>query len=371
MLFSEYKQATSLLQRKQEVVVYAESRHYYQYFEKLITDLAKTEANICYITSDAKDPLLVNAPQKVKVIYVKWFLIFLFSRIRADVLIMTMPDLGTFYFKRSPDVGCYLYLFHAAVSTHQQYNHQAFFNYDAIFCTGNYQEKEIRKGEELYHLHQKEIIPYGYPLLDQIKSKSGLSNQKNIDEELVILVAPSWYNECIFETCLEELLQQLVKLPYKIILRSHPEYEKRRKNSLKKIKQLIRNYSTIQLDNLPNVIDRIPDADILITDRSGIAFEFAFGIGRPVLFIDTPLKVNNSNWEELDIQPIENSIRSELGISLSPAFLHLLPEKIKELKLMIPGFSEKIEKIGKELFFNSTSSYQKGTDYILKRINKK
>ena len=148
--FSEYKKVNALLQQKQSIVFYAESRHYFPYYQQLLEDILASGKTITYITSDPSDPLLSNAPAGMKVFHVKWMLGFLFSRLRADVVIMTMPDLGNFLFKRSKEVGTYIYLFHAAVSTHQQYRKAAFFNYDCIFCVGKFQENEIRAAEELY-----------------------------------------------------------------------------------------------------------------------------------------------------------------------------------------------------------------------------
>jgi YidC/Oxa1 family membrane protein insertase len=363
--FSEYKQVNKLLQEKQQVVFYAESRHYYQYFEKLISGLLSTNTKLCYITSDAADPLLTIAPANMKAIHVKWMLGFLFSKIRADVMIMTMPDLGNFLFKRSAGVGSYIYIFHAAVSTHQQYRKEAFFNYDAVFCTGEYQQKEIRKAEDLYNQRPKELISYGYPLLDQIK-KDNAENSKQ-----TILIAPSWFAGCIFETCIEELLIQLSKLPYNIILRSHPEYEKRSRKNFKKIQKLVSADANISIDNQPDVISMLSSTDILITDRSGIAFEFAFGVGKPVLFIDTALKQNNPDWQELEIEPIENKLRAELGVSVLPSQLNQIPEKIKVLENLRGGFSDRMKELKRTIFYNSNGSYKAGLDYVLKKIGKR
>jgi hypothetical protein len=362
--FSEYKQVNKLLQQKQQVVFYAENRHYYQYFERLINDLLKNGAAIFYITSDAADPLLATAPPGMQVISVKWMLGFLFSRIRADVMIMTMPDLGNFLFKRSAGIGTYIYVFHAAVSTHQQYRRDAFLHYDAIFCTGNYQQNEIHRTEELYQQKPKELIPYGYPLLDEIRKKTREHTKP------VILVAPSWFDGCVFDTCIGELLRQLSTLPYAVILRSHPEYEKRKKKEFRAIEKMASRYSNMSMDMLPNVIDRLSSTDILITDRSGIAFEFAFGVGRPVLFIDTALKQINSEWQQLNIEPIENSLRLQLGIGLLPSQLELLPEKIKELGKLATGFADKMNVLKKDIFYNAAESYKAGLDYILRKTGK-
>src|SRR5688572_20497613 len=352
------------LRHKQAVVFYAESRHYYQYFEKLVTGLLAKKVRILYITSDKADPLRKTAPEGMQVMHTNRTLGFLFKRIKADVMVMTMPDLGNYLFKRSSSVGKYVYIFHAAVSSHQQYRKEAFFNYDAIFCTGDYQQKEIRKAEELYKQNKKELIPYGYPLLDDVKE------QTHPDPRQVILVAPSWFEGCIFDTCIEELLLQLSKLPYEVVLRSHPEYKKRKGKSFDRINKILQQYPRMMIDEEPDVIKTLALADILITDRSGIAFEFAFGTGKPVLFIETVLKQTNPHCAELGIEPIENSLRHELGISISPASLDQLPQKLEELKDLGKGFNSKMELLEKKLFYNSDASYQQGVDYVLRHIIK-
>lgn len=363
--FSEYKLANKLLQQKKQVVFYAESRHYYQYFEKLINDLLANDITICYITSDDNDPLLNRQQIKLEVIYIKWMLGFLFSKIRTDVMIMTMPDLGNFLFKKSSNVGTYIYMFHAAVSTHQQYRKQAFYNYDAIFCIGEYQEKEIRLAEVKYQQKSKEIIRYGYPLLAEIENKPGIINKKP-----TILVAPSWFDGCIFEICIEELLQQLSKLPYSIILRSHPEYEKRKKKSFRRIQKLAKKYENVSIDTTPNVLEKLPSTDILITDRSGIALEFSFGTGKPVLFIETVLKQTNPDWKELGIEPVENRLRSEIGVTILTTELNQVQEKISELKNMSYDFAGKMLQLKKDLFYNSDESYKNGLDFVLTKLKK-
>lgn len=362
--FSEYKNVQVLLKQKQEVVFYAESRHYFQYYEQLINDLLETkQIVVTYITSDKNDPLLNQQQSNFKTVYIKWMLGFLLNKIKCRVMVMTMPDLGNYLFKKSAGVGCYIYLFHAAVSTHQQYRLHAFDNYDAIFCTGDYQQKEIRRAEAQHKLKSKDIIEYGYPLLDK------LIRSKKERMEITILVAPSWYSEGIFNTCFEELIAELSKLPYQIIIRSHPEYEKRNKKKFSKIKKMINQFSNMQIDKLPSVSERLPASDILITDRSGIAFEFALGTGKPVLFIDTPLKLNNPNYQELGIEPIENYLRTELGIAIAPDALGLIPSTINKLLEDNESFKWRMQKKKEELFYNSLASYKAGFDYVLGKLS--
>lgn len=365
---SEYHAVNRLIRKKQQVVFYAESRHYLQYFRPLLDDLLNKNVQVCYITSDPADKLLQSPPGRLNVVYIKWMLGFLFPRLKADVMVMTMPDLGHFLYKRSPGVSTYIYMFHAAVSTHQQYRKDAFTNYDCIFCTGEYQYEEITKAEQLYGYASKELIPYGYPLFDKLQEVKSNPVQGT---KPVILVAPSWFSGCIFETCIEELLKELAVLPYKVILRSHPEYEKRYKKSFNNIRKLLRAYPDMFIDDLPYVTERLSKTDILITDRSGIAFEFAIGAGKPVIFIETALKETNKDWRELEIAPLENDLRSEIGIVLHPSKLNTLADKLKEAEFLKEGFSGKMKLLKEKYFYNSVDGCRQGISYILEKINDK
>ena len=354
---------------KHPVVFYAESRHYFQYFNNLITGLLASGIPIIYITSDKSDPLLSNAPKGMRVVHIHWMLGHLLNHLHAEVVIMTMPDLGNFLFKRSNNVGHYIYMFHAAVSTHQQYREHAFDNYDVIFATGEYQVSEIRAAEEVRGLREKPMVPYGYPLFDEIATRV---NDRGVTDtrQPAILIAPSWFAGCIFDTCLEELMERLAKLPYRILLRSHPEYEKRKKKEFRHITGKIARYSNMEIDRSPNVMDVLAMVDTVITDRSGIAFEFAFGTKRPVIFIETSLKENNPNWRTLGIDPIENSLRKELGVIVDPTKLDQIGVALEELQQMQAPFPSRIDNLFEENFFNPASSFDPGLQYVLGKLKK-
>lgn len=363
--FAEYREVQQLLRQKQQVVFYAESRFYYQYYQQLIHDLLKENIPLCYITSDKADPLLQSAPPGIKVIYVKWMLGHLFSRIRSALMILTMPDLGHFLYKRSPETATYVYVFHAAVSTHQQYRKNAFENYDAIFCTGPYQQQELQKEEKLYNLPARKLLPYGYPLLDQLKAEAPARNSKP-----TILLAPSWYEGCIFDTCLEELLSVLKNLPYRILLRPHPEYIKRNRKKFQSVRQMTRTYPQLEIDEKADLISRLSEADILITDRSGIAIEFALGCRRPVIFIETAPKETNKEWRKWEIEPLENTIRNQIGFLVDPSALSTIPVLIEKAGQSKEEFASRMEELSRQYFFNDPAAYREGVVYIIEQLKK-
>ena len=195
--FRENREVQKLAVTRYQVIFYAENAYYFQYFRHLFGELQRRQLRICYITSQQNDPLLNVAYPNVDVVFSKATLAFVFQKLQADVVIMTMPDLQHFIYKRSPSVGKYIYVFHAMVSTHQQYRKSAFDHYDTIFCVGPHHQREIRESEKIYGLPEKELVPYGYPLLDDLSEKAMSVNTKN-DQ---VLIAPSWYEKGILKTC--------------------------------------------------------------------------------------------------------------------------------------------------------------------------
>jgi hypothetical protein len=366
--FSEYATVQKILGVKHPVIFFAETRHYYQYFEQLITDLLDQKlSNLVYITSDKTDSLLTKAPEGLSVFYVRWWLAFLFPRLRASVLVMTMPDLNNHAFKRSKEVGTYVYIFHAAVSTHQQYTPKAFYHYDAIFITGPYQLAEISATEKKYSLPKKDLVAYGYPVIDALEEKMRLMKPKKKEKDL-ILIAPSWFTGCIFDSCINSLVEQLSLLPYLISIRPHPEYTKRKKTNFEALRKWASKFPMVSFDYSTDVVPALLQADVLITDRSGIAFEYALGIGKPVLFIDTLPKIVNPNWRNLKIEPIENQVRNRMGISIVPAEINIIDKKLAQLKVLRESsFAAEAGLLKKQLVYNNKSSRQTGAAYILSR----
>ena len=356
--FTEWQNAQKLAGQRFQVIFYAENRYYFQYFRQLYEALLHIqEIRIAYISSDKTDPVLQD--NRVQGVYLKSTLAGIFPRLQADVIIMTMPDLQNFIFKKSSAVGKYIYVFHALVSTHQQYRAHAFDHYDVMFCTGPQQEKEIREGEQLYALKQKKCIPYGYPLLEELKEKC----QATIHNGQKILIAPSWYNEGILNTCIVPLLAELTKEEAEIWIRPHPEFIKRNKAVYGQLVKESRKRKNIFFDTSPSVYTHLADAGQLITDRSGIALEYALATYRPVLFIDTPLKILNPEMARFSNAPLENAVRSKIGLSVSPNELHRVNETLHKLKNAADACRVSIQSVEKEVVFPA-SHWKNGLDYI-------
>lgn len=356
--FNEFASAQKIVSKKFDVIFFAESRYYFQYFKHLFDALtALPDVRIAYVSSDKHDEVLRD--QRVEGFYLKTTLAGVFPRLQANAMILTMPDLQNFIFKKSPSVKKYVYVFHALVSTHQQYRAHAFDHYDAVFCTGPQQVEEIRESEGLYSLPAKEIIGYGYPLLQTLKEKA-MQTSVQLNK---VLIAPSWYSEGILNTCILPLLNELRKTNKEVWIRPHPEFVKRNKKAYQALLRQARNDNNIHFDKSPSVYTHLLDAAHLITDRSGIALEYAFTMQRPVMFIDTPLKIQNPDVKRFRLEPLENRYRKALGRTVAPSELHKLNRAMDQSEDEMEAFKASILKTENEVIF-PVANGQRGVEYI-------
>lgn len=361
--FKENKEVQKLISTRYQVIFYAEGAYYFQYFKYIFDELRAKGVKLAYITSDKKDPVFEMHDELTTIIYSKSTLAFALGRLQADVVIMTMPGLDQYIYKRSAGVKKYVYVFHALVSTHQQYPAHSFDAFDAIFLTGPEQESEIRETEMIYGLPEKELVPFGYPLLEELIEKKAVI----ASHEQQILIAPSWYEEGIFQSCIHQIINVLAGTGYQVLIRPHPEYIKRNKKSFEQLQSSTRKFSNIRLDTSPSLWESLVTSAYLITDRSGIAFEFAFVNNRPVIFIDTPLKVRNQEFNLLKALPVENSLRHEMGVCLSPASIDSLVAALDDVRNNLSVFKESISAVKNQVVF-PPSFHKNGMDYILQQL---
>lgn len=111
--------------------------------------------------------------------------------------------------------------------------------------------------------------------------------------------------------------------------------------------------------------DSLLKADVLISDCSGIFFEYAFGTERPVLFIDVPPKVKNPRFREVGMEPLELVLRPKVGVIVSPDNIHSIPKVLEELIARKDSFRKNIIELRNKHVFAFGESSKIGAQYIL------
>tara|TARA_Y100000590_G_C15734943_1_gene1018236 strand:- start:1851 stop:2984 length:1134 start_codon:yes stop_codon:yes gene_type:complete len=354
-----------------KIVFYSENEGYHSYFEGIINELIfKHKCQISYVTSDPNDPILKESNVNLKSYYINKLLILFMQIVNCEIFIMTLTDLNRFHLKRSTYPVKYIYVYHAIVSTHMMYRPGAFDNYDTIFCVGPHHIKEIRKQEELYKLKNKELINAGYYRLERIYKDYKIYNKKSLfsSSEDTVLIAPSWGNENILKSCGIELIDLLISSNYNVIVRPHPETIKRDPNLLKDISAKFSNNKHFLLETSISSDKSIFESDILICDCSGVSLEYAMGTERPVIFLDYPIKIKNPNYKEIDIDPIELSLRSKMGLILSPEEIDQIPNAILKIKKKANNYKHILRQLRKENLFAFGKSSEIGANYIINAL---
>ena len=97
----------------------------------------------------------------------------------------------------------------------------------------------------------------------------------------------------------------------------------------------------------------------MISDWSGFALEFHLVTQKNIIFINTPPKVKNNQFEELSINPIEETIRSDIGKIISIDNIYDINRIIKEILKSQNKIKEK-----QKLIYD----YYKNIDHVLNKL---
>ena len=144
------------------------------------------------------------------------------------------------------------------------------------------------------------------------------------------------------------------------------------KKSKKKISYLDKKFSSnpnfILEQDITN-FDSFSESDVMISDWSGVALEFAFTFERPILYVDVPKKMHNPDFTDIPHVPIEESIRNKIGIIISTSDIESIPKKIERLCKESELMKDQIKRIRDETIFNIGKSNKIGANQIIEILN--
>lgn len=362
---ADYKRFLSGQRKK--LVFYSEKNGFYKYYKNIIEEIIRrTNIVVHYITSDPEDEVFSLESQQFVPYYIgENRLIVLMMKLEADVMVMTTPDLENFQLKRSyvkKDIE-YIYVPHDVNSSNLTFHKDALDHFDTIFVSGVQNKSEIREREEKNGLPSKNLVEWGSSVIDNMAA----AYEETEKDKKTILIAPSWQKDNIMDSCIEELLDALKGDGYRVVVRPHPQYVR---HFEEKIDRLARKYAgqgiEVQKDFSSN--KTVYEADVLVTDWSSIAFEYAFSTLKPVLFVNTPMKVVNPDYQELQTIPIDLVLRDKVGISLNPDSLEQVEDAVRSLLCDNRFSRESLAALRDAYIYNVGHSGEVGAKYIIGRL---
>lgn len=361
----------NLPRNRRRIVFYAEGKGYWSYFGPVFEALRTRGVDVLYVTSEENDPLLEQAPAGLHPFYIGDASIrtLFFVDLACDVVVMTTPELHTSYLKRSPHGVHYVYLHHSLVSTHMVYPPDAFDYFDAILCAGPHHKEEIRAREHQRGLPPKILVEHGYGRLDTLLSVAKLA-ARNLTSAVPpqVLIAPSWGKEGLLDRHGVTIIASLLSANLRVVVRPHPRTFSEQPDMLAQIMRAFGEHPRFRLDNDPHSIRSLLDSDVMVSDWSGAALEFAFGRERPVLFVDVPRKCRNPSYATLAIEPLEVHIRSEIGVVLDPNALSTLAYHVIALITEAERWRSPIIGARQRWVYNLGRSGEAAADYLVSHL---
>lgn len=368
---ADYKRFLSVSHKR--IVFYSEKNGFYKYYKNLIEEIIRrTNIVIHYITSDPEDEVFGMESDQFKPYYIgENRMIVLMMKMETDIMVMTTPDLENFQLKRSyvkKDIE-YIYVPHDVNSSNLTFHKNALDHFDTIFTSGPKNKAEIREREQKAGLPEKNLVEWGSGVIDNMTSayQEMSKDTTGKESEKTILIAPSWQKDNIMDSCIEKLLDELKDTGYHVIVRPHPQYIRHFEAKADQLQAKYAEYGIeVQKDFSSN--RTVYMADLLVTDWSSIAFEYAFSTLKPVLFINTPMKVVNPDYRELSTVPIDIELRDKVGISLETDQIGQVKSSVDEL-LFDNRFSKEAMQQMKEMYiYNPGISGKVGAKYIIQRL---
>jgi hypothetical protein len=328
LLFSGKRTAVS--GTRHSFVIYNEGSQYWNVFRPALDAFEKRGITVSYLTSAENDPFFNEKYTHITGEYIgsgnKAFA--RLNLLEADIVLMTTPGLEVYQLKRSKGVKHYVHILHDTgdATCYRLFGIDWF---DSILLSGEYQKSDIRKLEEIRGLKRKELVVIGSAYLDVYKEKvKRMLCEKN--HVFTVLVSPSWGKGSLLNVFGERLLDPLVKTSWRIIVRPHPQSKKSEQNMLVKLQERYRDVSNVVWDYSAENLETLAISDLMISDFSGIIFDYIFLFDKPVIYTNAFFNIEMYDASDLDHLPWRFEAVKTFGKELQEADLEKLPDIIRE-----------------------------------------
>jgi len=343
---------------KQNTLCFYDSTISQHSFSHLLIDRYTLKEKVVLFAGDPDHPAFKSKNPNLITIYLNRDFKILFLLLNIKLLITFSSGFPKVFKRNNMHL---VHLFHSLVSINFTYDTGSFDAYDTFFAVGPHHIEELNTMSRIRNWKDKTFLKVGYPKLQKIVRISNKDFDKK--EKKTIIFAPSWGEQNALRLHGLEIAHRILRMNYELIIRPHPLSFKYDKNIINQLLSIVEQHSDCYMDNPDNnSFSSLLKADLMISDYSGVAYEYAFGLLRPVLFLDTPPKINNNSEIEKQKAPMENTSRDKIGKICNITELESSIHSI----LSNPQRAREIEVIREKYLFNPRNSI----DIAIDEINK-
>ena len=276
------------------------------------------------------------------------------NSLKADIVMMSTPQLDILQIKRSKGVKHYSHIIHSLPHV-DIYEVFALDYFDSVFTNSIIHTDFIHEVERVRNLKTKEVIITGCTYLDILQEKlqdyKGLDDEKKIhffpktDTKTTILLAPSWGREALLSKYGMKLIQPFIDSSFNLIIRPHPQSYNSEKELLDSLQAQTKDCSNIVWDNNRDNIYALHRADMMIGDFSGVIFDFVCLFEKPVLTPTFDFNIIGYDLEDIYDTPWVKDALTKIGKSIEPSEFDRLPSVIESLLQDKEGYDKLKENI--------------------------
>jgi hypothetical protein len=352
-----------------DIIFYSEGKQYWPVFLPIIRSLETRGAPCVYLTSDKDDPGLAYQSEHYRCKHIgnlTMTSVYL-NRIKAKFVGMTTPQLDVMMLRRSKKVQHYGHIIHAPIDIFT-YRKFAFDYYDSVFCSGPHQVEGIRKLEEKRGTEKKLLLETGltyYDVMVEEVKNIALPEKKNP----VVLVAPTWKEYSILNRFGTSFFDYLLKdSTYDIILRPHPQSYVSFPKLMNELEDHLKGEPRVIIDRNQLGTESMAKSDLMISDLSGVFWDYAFLYSKPVLLLKTEFDtIEGFEGSELDYEMWEMRERDRLGREFDESEIENISKMVEKLLKNPP--SMQLEQLRKESVYNFGQAGEVAARQILEIVN--
>lgn len=369
-LLSGGRQKADANEKKIPIVIFSDDKRYWTVFEPLCREFDRRGVDIVYMTASPDDPALKNPYEHIKGEFIgennKAFAKLNF--LNATLVLSTTPGLDVYQWKRSKKVQYYVHMLHAAneIAGYRMFGTDY---YDALLLSGEYQVRDVRYLESIRNLPEKEIVKIGIPYLDEMYAR--LHKAQNADiksgkKERTVLLAPSWGKSAILSKFGERIIDVLIETGYSIIIRPHPQSFTSEREMLDTLMEKYPNSEKLEWNRDNDNFEVLKRADILISDFSGVVFDFSLVHEKPVIYTDTKFDKGPYDAWWLKTPYWTFTALPRIGQELNEENLDSLKEMIDSC-LSDEKYAQGRQEVIRETWEHRGEGTQRAVDYILSK----
>ena len=351
-------------------VIFSDDKRYWNIFDPICREFDRRGVDLVYMTASPDDPALENSYEHIRGEFIgkgnKAFARMNF--LNAGIVFSTTPGLDVYQWKRSKDVQYYVHIPHMAndITSYRMFGVDY---YDAIMLSGEYQVQQIRDLEKLRNLPAKDVVKAGIPYMDEMTKRLEAAPASEAGgQKRTVLLAPSWGKSSIFQKYGSRILGVLLQTGYHIIVRPHPQSFTSEKEMIEKLMEEYPASDRLEWNRDNDNFEVLRKTDILISDFSGIIFEFAFVYDKPVIYADTEFDNGPYDAWWLDTPFWTFTALPRIGQKLTLDNLDKLKEMIDEC-IREPKYAEGRKEACGETWEHKGEGAKRAVDFLLQKYD--